>query len=82
MAEQVKDLVFSPLWLWLQLWCVSDSWPGNFLMLWVRPKKKKKKKVCSAWHIAMVQLVLITIIIIIIIGIARPLMPDHGTLTL
>ena len=42
-AQQIKDLALSLLWLWLQLWYRFDPWPGNFLMLWTQPKKKKKK---------------------------------------
>ena len=34
----VKESVLS--WLWLGF----DPWLGNFLMLWVRSKKKKEKK--------------------------------------
>ena len=29
-AQWVKDLVLSWLWLWLQLWHGSHPWPGNF----------------------------------------------------
>ena len=38
MAQRVKDLVLSLLWLWL-LWHRFDS--QNFHMLWVWPKIKK-----------------------------------------
>ena len=30
MAQWVKGLVFSLLWLWLQLWFGFHHWPGNF----------------------------------------------------
>ena len=33
MAQQVKDLVLSMLWLGLLLWCTFDPWPRNFHML-------------------------------------------------
>ena len=39
MAQQVKNLALLLLWLWLQLWYGFHLWPGNFRMLWVRPKK-------------------------------------------
>ena len=41
MAQQVKDLVWSLLWLWLLLDLGSDPWLENFRMLWAWPKKKK-----------------------------------------
>ena len=44
MAQQVKDLVLSLLWLWLLLWCRFDPWPGNFCMPQVQPKKKKRER--------------------------------------
>ena len=49
MAQQVKDLALSPLWLWLRLWSRLDSQPGNFSMQQVGPEKKKKllAKKCS-----------------------------------
>ena len=37
-AQQVKDLALSLLWLRF------DPWPGNIHMLWAQPKKKKRKK--------------------------------------
>ena len=40
LAQWVKDLALSLLWLWLQLWCRFDPWPRNFCLLWVLPKKK------------------------------------------
>ena len=43
MAQKVKDLVLSLLWLELQLWCGFSPWPWNFHMLGVKQKKKKKK---------------------------------------
>ena len=39
MAEQVKDLGLSVLWLWLLLWHRFDPWPGNFCMPQVQPKE-------------------------------------------
>ena len=44
MAQQVKNLVLSLQWLWLQLWHGFGPWPGNFCMPWVQPKKKKGEK--------------------------------------
>ena len=43
-AQLVKDLALSLQWLRSLLWCVFDSCPGNFHMLWAQPKKKKKTK--------------------------------------
>ena len=43
-AQWVKDLGLSPLWLWSLLWFRFDPWPGNVYVLWAQPKKKKKKK--------------------------------------
>lgn len=39
MAQQVKGLAWPQLWLQLLLWCGVDTWPGNFCMLQVQPKK-------------------------------------------
>ena len=44
MAQWVKNMVLSPLWLWLQLWLGFNSWPGSFHMQ-VWPGKKKKKRI-------------------------------------
>lgn len=33
MAQPVKDLTFSLLWLWF------SPWPGNFHLPWAQPKK-------------------------------------------
>ena len=44
MAQQVKELALTLLWLWLQLWCRFSPWPRNCHMLQVWPEKKKKKK--------------------------------------
>ena len=38
-AQRVKDLALSLMWLWLLLWCGFDPWPGNFHVLWAWPKK-------------------------------------------
>ena len=43
-AQWVKDLAWSLLWLGSLLWCRFKPWLGNFHMLWAQPKKKKKKK--------------------------------------
>ena len=43
-AQQVKDPVFSLLWLRSFLWQGFDPWPRNFHMPWAWPGKKKKKK--------------------------------------
>ena len=43
-AQWVKDLALLQLWRRLQLWLGFDSWPGNFYMPWVWPKKKNKTK--------------------------------------
>ena len=39
MAQQVKDLVFSPQQLRSLPWYGFDPWLGNFHMLWELPKK-------------------------------------------
>ena len=39
-AQKVKDLALSLLWLWLLLWCGFDPWPGNFHMPQVWPKNQ------------------------------------------
>ena len=44
MAQEVKDIALSLLWLWLQLWCGFSPWPGNFCMVRTRQKKKRKKE--------------------------------------
>ena len=43
-AQGVKDSASLLLWHRLKLWLGFDSWPRNFHIPWVRPKKKKKKK--------------------------------------
>ena len=48
MAQQVKRLLLSLLWLWLHLRHGFDPWPGNFCMLWAQAKKKKKKSTAVA----------------------------------
>ena len=40
MAQLVKDLALSLLWLGLLLWLGFDPWPRNVPMLWAWPKKK------------------------------------------
>jgi len=42
-AQQLKDLALSLLWLWLLLWCVFNPWPRIFRMLWVQPRKERKR---------------------------------------
>ena len=39
MAQKVKNLVYSLLWLQWVLWCGFNPWPGNS-----QPKKKKLMK--------------------------------------
>ena len=43
-VQWVKDLALSLVWLELLLWREFDSWPGNFPMTRVHPKKKKKER--------------------------------------
>ena len=52
MAQQVKDLALSLLWLWFQLWLGFHSWLENFCMPWGQPKKKKQSLLwCSGLRI-------------------------------
>ena len=62
MAQRVKDLVLSLLWVRLLLWCRFSPWPGNFHMPQVRQKNKRlnfsnKSLMCiyslmlGTWHI-------------------------------
>ena len=37
-AQWVKDLALSLLWLRPLKWCRFDPWPGNFYMPWAPPK--------------------------------------------
>ena len=39
-AQQVKDLALSLLWLWLLLWHRFDPGPRNFYVLWGQAKNK------------------------------------------
>ena len=39
MAQWVKDLALSLLWLWLLLCCRRDPWLGDFFMAQVQPKR-------------------------------------------
>ena len=41
MAQWVKDLALTLLWLGLLLWRRFNTWPGNFCMFWVQPKKSR-----------------------------------------
>ena len=43
MAQQVKDLTLSLLWLGLLMWLEFDPWPRNFCVPWVRKNKTKQK---------------------------------------
>lgn len=43
-AQQVKDPVLSLQWPGSLLCCRLNSWPGNFHVLQVQPKKEKEKK--------------------------------------
>ena len=38
MAQRVKDLALSRLWLWLQVWLGFSPRPGNVCMLWAWPE--------------------------------------------
>ena len=49
LVQWVEDLALLQLWCRLQLHLGFDPWPGNFHVLWVRPKKKKKKKELTAY---------------------------------
>ena len=44
MAQRVKDLALSLLWLRLMLWRRFSPWPGSFHMAQVQPKMKKGVK--------------------------------------
>ena len=44
MAQRAKDPALPLLWLWLLLWHVFDTWPGNFGILWAPPQKIKLKQ--------------------------------------
>ena len=48
MAQWVKQLVLSLLWLRPLLWRGFDPWPWNFHLLQMRPKEKKKKGIWYA----------------------------------
>ena len=53
MAQWVKDLALSLLWLGSLLWHKFDPWPWNLHMPWTWPKKQSKVKSIdsrlSAW---------------------------------
>ena len=49
MAQQVKDLGLSLLWLWSPLCCRFNPRPRNFHMLWAWPKKRKTQ----LWDLAL-----------------------------
>ena len=42
MAQRVKDLMFSLLWLWLLLWLGFDPWPGELVHAMGMGKKVKE----------------------------------------
>ena len=42
-AQRVKDLALSLLWLGSLTWLGFDLWPGNFCMPPVQPKNNKNK---------------------------------------
>ena len=42
MAQWIKDLALSLLWLWLQLWHGFGPWTGNFGMPQAQPKNMNK----------------------------------------
>ena len=44
LAQWVKDPVLLQLWHRLQMWLGFRSWPRNFHMLWVQPRKENKTK--------------------------------------
>ena len=44
MSQQVMDPALSLLQLEWLLWHRFHSWPGNFHVLWVQPKRKKKNR--------------------------------------
>ena len=47
-AQQVKDLVLSQLWLGLLLKCRFGPWPWNVYMPWAWPKKLS---LLPTWHL-------------------------------
>ena len=44
MAQRVKNLALSLLWLELLWWCRFDPWPGNFCTPPAQPKINKVNK--------------------------------------
>ena len=42
-VQQIKDLVLSLLWLWLQLWHGFSPWLKNFCMLLAQQNKKQNR---------------------------------------
>ena len=44
MAQRVKDLALSTVWLGSPLWQGFDPWPGNSHIPWTWPKKAKNKQ--------------------------------------
>ena len=52
MAQWVKALALSLLWLWLLLWLGFDPWPGKFCMLQVQPEKEEgeEKHYLNSWR--------------------------------
>ena len=44
MAQWVKDLALSLLWLMSLLSCGFNPWPGKFCMIYAQPKRKERKE--------------------------------------
>ena len=51
MAQQIKDLELSLLWLGSLLWHWFNPWPWNFCMPQAQPKKKKPHKIFFVGHL-------------------------------
>ena len=62
MVQWLNDLALSLLCLWLLLWRGLDSWPENFHLLGVWPKKRKRilplSRRCFHPHIFFTELLL------------------------
>ena len=48
-AQRVKDLALSLLWLRLLLWHGFSSWPGNFCTQWSWPKRERQRTSILGW---------------------------------
>ena len=53
MAQWVKDLALSLLWLWLQPWLRFNSWPRELAHAVGSEKKKKKKGNCLLYFLSL-----------------------------